>query len=94
MPNPIHNIFIDHVDKSSNDSGYHHHHGTNDHDILHHKHDGGDDRLHEHHLDDYDYIYSTAYHLHRTVEHDNHDHDGFHNYDNLTGGDPYNHLPE
>jgi len=42
--NVIHNIYIDHVDKSSNDSGYHHHHlaakdGHNNLNIIYHNDD-------------------------------------------------------
>ncbi len=71
MRNDIHNVFIDHVDHTADD-GYHHHHGSESrYDILYHKHDGGDDPLHDHQLDDYDYVYSTAYHNHRARVIDN-----------------------
>jgi len=34
----VHNVYIDHVDKSANDSGFHHHHGELEFNILYHKH--------------------------------------------------------
>ena len=74
MRNAIHNIFIDHVDHSANDSRWHHHHNrskdTDNGDIIYHKHDGAPG--HGHYLTNhnspsgYDY-YANGLHNHRPV---------------------------
>ena len=73
MRNAIHNIFIDHVDHSTDD-GWHHHHNrskdTDNGDILYHKHDGAPG--HGHYLTNnnsssgYDY-YANGLHNHRPL---------------------------
>ena len=74
----IHNIFIDHVDHSVNDSGFHHHHGTKGkHDIIYHKHDGGTVHDHDHSIIHYEYDGGGDfdYDLYSPADHD-HDDDG------------------
>jgi len=76
--NVVHNIYIDHIDKHDNDSGYHHHHGPSDHDILYHP-DNECDNEHDTPITiHYDFgsryvIYGPAKHDHTAAVHDDHD---------------------
>lgn len=79
--NVVHNIYIDHIDKHDNDSGFHHHHRTrdlNDLNILYHNLDNHYDRsdLHDHEYIDTDDINTTGndhYQYYGAAKHDHND---------------------